>query len=153
MSSTQCSIADESHLCPRAARTPFQPVVSPDSDSEDIDDLDPVFETIPFRRSHHRQINQYISGGRGGRGGGAGVYGSGGAGGPGEGPILQYDIRAECLTMRTYMTTQTKISDYLQLPLGSSDLRNEIRLDAAAGVVSRHDGRSLVRRMYSARVG
>ncbi|KAJ6483360.1 hypothetical protein C8R45DRAFT_1099625 [Mycena sanguinolenta] len=38
-------------------------------------------------------------------------------------------------------------SDYLRIPLGSIDLRHEIRVDVAAGVVSR-----TARRIYSARV-
>ncbi|KAF7333217.1 hypothetical protein MSAN_02429000 [Mycena sanguinolenta] len=43
-------------------------------------------------------------------------------------------------------------ADYLRIPLGSIDLRNEIRLEPA-GVISRNRGQGAVRRLYSARVG
>ncbi|KAJ6473678.1 hypothetical protein C8R45DRAFT_1011528 [Mycena sanguinolenta] len=45
----------------------------------------------------------------------------------------------------------TAPTDFLRLPLGSIDLQNEIRLDAA-GVVSWQRSRGPVRRMYSAQV-
>ncbi|KAF7360818.1 hypothetical protein MSAN_01110800 [Mycena sanguinolenta] len=84
--------------------------------------------------------------------GGAGVHGSGGPGGPGEGPTLRYNIRAACLTMRNYTTMQATPSDFLRIPLGSIDLRAEIQLDNAGGMVWRNYGRGGVRRMYAARV-
>ncbi|KAF7378445.1 hypothetical protein MSAN_00271500 [Mycena sanguinolenta] len=43
-------------------------------------------------------------------------------------------------------------SDFPRIPFGSIDLRNEIRLDVPAGVVSRNHEQGAVRRMYSARV-
>ncbi|KAF7326725.1 hypothetical protein MSAN_02500500 [Mycena sanguinolenta] len=55
-------------------------------------------------------------------------------------------------TFTSNNTIASQPSDYLRLPLGSIDLRREIRLDAAAGVVSRNYGQSPVHRMYSAQV-
>ncbi|KAF7346623.1 hypothetical protein MSAN_01799800 [Mycena sanguinolenta] len=43
--------------------------------------------------------------------------------------------------------------DFLRIPLGSIDLRREIRLDEAMVVVSRNSKRCSIRRVYSARVG
>ncbi|KAJ6505016.1 hypothetical protein C8R45DRAFT_1180965 [Mycena sanguinolenta] len=131
MSSTRFSAADESNPSATVTRTSSLPAVSPDSDSEleDIDEVNPVLETIPRRGSHSRRFIQYISGGRGGSGGSVGAHGSGGAGGPGEGPTLQYDIRAARLTMQTYKTTTTRPSGMQANIHGSTRLSNN-RLSA-----------------------
>ncbi|KAF7342842.1 hypothetical protein MSAN_02000300 [Mycena sanguinolenta] len=55
-------------------------------------------------------------------------------------------------TFTSHNVTETVPSDFLRLPLGSIDLRNEIQLDKMGGVVCRHCERRSVRRMYSARV-
>ncbi|KAJ6450480.1 hypothetical protein C8R45DRAFT_1083913 [Mycena sanguinolenta] len=52
-----------------------------------------------------KTINNYISGGQGGSGGDGGVQGHGGSGGTGEGPVLQYNIRTEQLTLNTVHTS------------------------------------------------
>ncbi|KAF7371012.1 hypothetical protein MSAN_00735400 [Mycena sanguinolenta] len=53
----------------------------------------------------------------------------------------------------TSNTISSPPADYLRIPFGSIDLRNEIRLDEPAGITSRSHGRGAVRRLYSARVG
>ncbi|KAF7375576.1 hypothetical protein MSAN_00445900 [Mycena sanguinolenta] len=56
-------------------------------------------------------------------------------------------------TFTSYNSITDVPSDYLRIPLGSIDLRNEICLDVAAGIVSRNlKRRGTIRRMYSARV-
>ncbi|KAJ6449383.1 hypothetical protein C8R45DRAFT_1224458 [Mycena sanguinolenta] len=44
------------------------------------------------------------------------------------------------------------VVDYLRIPFGSIDLRHEIFLDGAAGLVSRNHKRGTLHRMYSARI-
>ncbi|KAF7349787.1 hypothetical protein MSAN_01705900 [Mycena sanguinolenta] len=57
-------------------------------------------------------------------------------------------------TFTSHNITTPAPPDYLRIPLGSIDLRNEIRQVEAVGVVSsRSHHRGIVRRMYSARVG
>ncbi|KAF7364425.1 hypothetical protein MSAN_01103500 [Mycena sanguinolenta] len=99
-----------------------------------------------------RTLISYISSGQGGSGGGGGLHG--GAGGTGEGPTLNYEIKAEHVVMKTFTNTEATPSDFLRIPLGHIDLRSEIRVDVAAGAVWQHhrQKRASVRRMYSARV-
>ncbi|KAJ6456751.1 hypothetical protein C8R45DRAFT_1082084, partial [Mycena sanguinolenta] len=98
-----------------------------------------------------RTLINYISGGQGGTGG-SGLRGHGGGGGTGEGPTLQYDIKTEHFIIKNFASPETTPSDFLRIPLGNIDLRSEIEVNAATGVVRRHRERKRARRMYSARV-
>ncbi|KAF7364441.1 hypothetical protein MSAN_01105200 [Mycena sanguinolenta] len=93
----------------------------------------------------------YISGGQGGMGG-HGLQGRGGAGGNGEGPTLNYEIKAERIVMKNFNGPEATPPDFLRIPLGNIDLRSEIQVHAATGTISRHGKGRSVRRMYSARV-
>ncbi|KAF7358573.1 hypothetical protein MSAN_01195600 [Mycena sanguinolenta] len=55
-------------------------------------------------------------------------------------------------TFTSHNTSASSPSDYLRIPLGSIDLRTEIRPASASGVVSRNSGPGAVRRTYTARV-
>ncbi|KAJ6482636.1 hypothetical protein C8R45DRAFT_1002068 [Mycena sanguinolenta] len=55
-------------------------------------------------------------------------------------------------TFISHNTTETPPSDFLRIPLGNIDLRNEIRLDKAGDVVRSPRTPGGVRQMYSARV-
>ncbi|KAJ6474273.1 hypothetical protein C8R45DRAFT_385093 [Mycena sanguinolenta] len=102
------------------------------------------------RGTKWQTLINYLSGGQGGSGGGGGLQA--GAGGTGEGPALQYDIKAERIIMKTFNNSEATPSDFLRIPLGNIDLRSEIRVNPARRVVWRHRERKCVRRMYSARV-
>ncbi|KAF7367947.1 hypothetical protein MSAN_00859800 [Mycena sanguinolenta] len=73
-------------------------------------------------------------------------------GGAGQGPVLQYDIRAHNFSMQTYKTTHTTPSDFPRIPLGHIDLRNEIGLDKVVGAASHNSRQNCIRRIYTARV-
>ncbi|KAF7326724.1 hypothetical protein MSAN_02500400 [Mycena sanguinolenta] len=55
-------------------------------------------------------------------------------------------------TFTSHSTIASPPADYLRIPLGSIDLRNEIRLDSASCVVFRDHTQRHIRRMYAARV-
>ncbi|KAF7364417.1 hypothetical protein MSAN_01102600 [Mycena sanguinolenta] len=126
---------------------------SPHSDTDAAPAEHPLERGVAERESNGWQtLISYISGGQGGSGGGGGLHG--GAGGTGEGTTLNYDIKAERIIMKTFNSPEATPSDFIRIPLGNIDLRNEIQVDAATGAVWRHreQKRTTVRRMYSARV-
>ncbi|KAF7374294.1 hypothetical protein MSAN_00312600 [Mycena sanguinolenta] len=119
------------------------------SDAATIQQSDRVSGTEHGRNGWRTFIN-YISGGQGGSGGGGGFRG--GAGGIGEGPTLQYDMKAERIVVKNFTSPEATPSDFRRIPFGDIDLRSDIHVDAETGAVSRRWGWKGVRQMYSARV-
>ncbi|KAJ6474265.1 hypothetical protein C8R45DRAFT_1077604 [Mycena sanguinolenta] len=151
MPSTRVCQGGERNASRTAVETPVHPPMSSQSDAAAILDEQSDRALDTERESNECQIvNNYISGGQGGNGGGGGLQG--GAGGIGEGPTLQYDIKAENIVMKTFTCPELTPSDFLRIPLGNIDLRSEIQVNATRGVVWRGRERKCVRRMYSARV-
>ncbi|KAJ7748449.1 hypothetical protein B0H14DRAFT_3897149 [Mycena olivaceomarginata] len=151
MCPTRIYQADEPNPHPIPVETPLHPPMSSQSDAAAIHQSDRASATERGSNGCRAVIN-YISGGQGGNGGDGGLQGYGGAGGTGEGPTLQYDIKAERIVVKTFTSPEATPSDFLRIPLANIDLRSEIRVDAETATVWRHRERKSVRRMYSARV-
>ncbi|KAF7364409.1 hypothetical protein MSAN_01101700 [Mycena sanguinolenta] len=126
MSSVSSSDLHETVPHPTQAEVHVQHPMPSNPDAAAIHESDGRLDT-DWDSNRWRTVINYISGGQGGTGGG-GVQG--GTGGIGEGPSLQYDIKAERLIMNTVTNAATTPSDFLRIPLGNIDLRSEIRLDA-----------------------
>ncbi|KAF7374300.1 hypothetical protein MSAN_00313200 [Mycena sanguinolenta] len=119
------------------------------SDAATIQQSDRVSGTEHGRNGWRTLIN-YISGGQGGSGGGGGLRA--GTGGSGEGPTLQYDMKAKHIVVKNFNSPEATPSDFRRIPFGDIDLRSDIQVDAETGAVSRRREWQSVRRMYSARV-
>jgi hypothetical protein len=57
----------------------------------------------------------FCKGGQGGNGGDGGLQGYDGAGGTGEGPTLQYDIKAERIVVKTFTSPEATPSGMLMI--------------------------------------
>ncbi|KAJ6474240.1 hypothetical protein C8R45DRAFT_1217361, partial [Mycena sanguinolenta] len=155
MSSVPLCGVNETNPRPSRVETPLRPPMASHANAAAIQDSDEPLGTeceSECESKGSRTVINYISGGQGGSGGGGGFQGYGGAGGAGEGPILQYDMKAERIVVKNFISHETVPSDWVRIPLGHVDLRNEIRMDGVTGAVWRGHGRKRVRRMYSARV-
>ncbi|KAF7374303.1 hypothetical protein MSAN_00313500 [Mycena sanguinolenta] len=150
MRPTRVYQAEKPNPRPILVEAPSQPHMFSQSDAAAIQQSDRVSGTEHGRNGWRTLIN-YISGGQGGSGGGGGLRG--GAGGIGEGPTLQYDMKAERIVVKNFTSPEAPPSgNFRRIPLGDIDLRSDIQVNAETGAVWRRCERKSVRRMYSARV-